>query len=482
MGKPPKIIAIVMNIIVVAICAVAISAFFIKPLFSFSANVTLTPEMMDMVKKQLPEDSGSAGDGEISEREIMEDVLTQIGKDNITVSAGITLQTAEVLSSLSASEEETKTTISSIIENNVNSIIDNFSGSIDKVVESLSKSVVKVSVKSTLKAEIEKQEIKDDNGNTMTVDEVLTDLGLTDEYLDDTTQKLLDAMKDENATTDTIADEAINVVNEVLNKVNENAKAEDAKEAYKNLEIPAELDDAKKQEVKDAVTKILNDYADEDGKVNLDNVIYTLIGQALDKQNNENDNTEEAAADEEILVTMSTESGSSESGESGSSGEKKQYTKEDVKQMLHDRVMENVTDQVLSGITLALKILSGVIIFTFAIWGWLVFKIIVKLIARNPMIKLWPPIWFGNVLFPILYAIPSAIAFLFGNIGSLPANISAQLQSALGESAYSSFISVGSSISLEATSCTFITFIMTIVLFVYSIVYWIVRNKYKRAV
>lgn len=480
MGKPPKIIAFVMNLIVIALCAVAISAYFIQPLFSFSAKITLTPELMDFVKSEVSEDGTiDAEDGEISEDEIIDEVLTQLGKDRISISAGIELKTLDVLSALSASDEDTKQNISQIIESNVNGILDSFSSSIEKVVESLSKSVVKVSVKSTLKAEIEKHEIKNDDGTTMSVDEVLTDLGLTDEYLDSATEQLIESMKAENATPDSIADEAVKVVNQVIETVNKSANGEDAKEAYKNLNLPEKLDEESEQQVRDVVSEILNEYADENGNVNLDNILYTFIGQALDGQNSDG-NTDNEARTEDVYVVTSLSSVQADTD--AATGEtKKQYTKEDVQLLLHDKVMENVTDDLLAVITTVLKVVAGIILFTFVVWAWLVFKIIVKLFCANPMIKLWLPIWFGNVLFPILYALPAAIAFLVSNITSLPASITGYLQSTIGESAYSTFVSIGNSISLTANSCLLITFITTIVLFVYSIIYWIVRNKYKRA-
>ena len=273
-----RLLAYIFNAVIVCFCALTIASYFFAPAMNYGAKVVTTPELTEELKKLLiTEDSSSTEKeaGEISENEVIADVLDQLGKDKVTLTFSIKATTPQLFALL-FNKAETEAAIKRVINANVSTVLDEMSGSIDVVVEDLSKSMLRLSVKSALSDTIN-DFISNEESSDKTVDTVLNDLGLTDEYLDKKSGRIFEAIKADGATVDTVTDATIAVIDEVVNELASSTTGE-----YENLTIE-NLPDSVKETIKSSIKSIIGGFADKNGNINPDSIIYNVLGRALDK-------------------------------------------------------------------------------------------------------------------------------------------------------------------------------------------------------
>lgn len=92
---------------------------------------------------------------------------------------------------------------------------------------------------------------------------------------------------------------------------------------------------------------------------------------------------------------------------------------------------------------LALKIAGGVIAFTMLTWAYLVLKILCKMFAKNPAVKLKLPIWLGWLPFLVLVLLPTSFLRLAEG-GALSSLIPAEALAAMEGISLSFFSAAGS--------------------------------------
>lgn len=457
-----RIAAYVFNAVIICFCALTIASYFFAPAMNYGAKVVTTPELTNELKKVLiTEDSSpdSSETGEISENEVMADVLDQLGKDKVTLTFSIKATTPQLFALL-FNKAETEAAIKRVINANVSTVLGEMSGSIDVVVEDLSKSMLRLSVKSALSDTIN-DFINNEELSDKTVDTVLNDLGLTDEYLDKKSGKIFEAIKADGATVDTVTDAAIKVIDDVVNDLASSTTGE-----YENLSIE-NLPDGVKETIKSSIKSIIGGFADKNGNINVDSIIYNALGRALDKSSTETPaETEETAAVKTELFT---------DGEA-----EKTYTKEDVETLITEKINGFFTESVISAISTSVTLLTLGMALAFALWGWLVVKIVIKLFAENPTIKVWSAIWLGSSPVTSLFITPAVAGLAVSNLASAPAFITNALTKILPANVYNVLTAASKSISVTVNSTTMFTAIITGVFLVFSIFYMIFRKKLKR--
>lgn len=458
-----RLLALIFNAVIVCFCALAIASYFFAPLIDYKAKVTTTPELTAELKKTLvTEDSSSAEKetGEIDENEVIADVLDQLGKDKVTLSVSIKA-TAPQFFALLFNKTETEAAIQRVINANVSTLLDEMSGSIDVVVEELSKSMVKLSVKSALSDTIN-DFIKNEELSDKTVDAVLNELGLTDEYLDGKTSELFDAIKEDNATVDTVTDKTLEIIDDVIGDLASNATGE-----YENLTIESLPPDVK-ETIKSSVKSIIGSFADSDGNIDIDSIIYNALGRALDKPTEETPSGEETAAVKtELYAAGDTE---------------KTYTKEDVEALITEKINGVFNESAIAVLSTMITVIDCEMIFAFALWAWLVVKIVIKLLTKNPTIKVWSAIWLGNSSFITLFLVPTIASLAVSNLASAPSFITNALTKILSANAYNTLIAASKSATVAVASTTLYSAIITGVFLVFSIFYMIFRKKLKKEI
>lgn len=480
-----KTIAYILNAVVVLFCVIAISCYFYSPMLDLKIGVKVTQEVADELKKAMTSEDASAPTqpGEVSENDVINETLDQLVKDEITLKANIAVTTSGLFTAM-FDRAATKTSVRKAITDNVDGMLNTVSASIDKVVESLSKSMVKTSVKSALSDTVS-QYIKDKNLADKTVDAVLTDLGLTDEFIDKKTETLTTALLADGATVDSVTATAMQLIDETVSTLASNATGD-----YADLNIE-ELSPEVKSRIETSVRDVLSKVADEDGNVDINSLVYNFIGRALDDSSKPDTGSSEGekiaavktaiAADAASGTTGGTTGGESGTTGGATSGEEKQYTKEDVEKLLTDRVESLFGEQAIDGVTTALAVGGWVTLLTMLLWLYLIVKIVIKLFAANPMIKLGLPIWLGNFPFATFFVLPFAASVALTKLGT-DSSLSSALASVLPKELVDGIVKAGGAISLSVSSCAAISAILTVVFAAFSIFYMIFRNKLKKQV
>lgn len=456
-----RLLAYIFNAVIVCFCALTIASYFFAPAMNYGAKVVTTPELTEELKKLLiTEDSSSTEKeaGEINENEVIADVLDQLGKDKVTLTFSIKATTPQLFA-LFFNKAETEAAIKRVINANVTTVLDEMSGSIDVVVENLSKSMLRLSVKSALSDTIN-DFISNEESSDKTVDTVLNDLGLTDEYLDKKSGRIFEAIKADGATVDTVTDATIAVIDEVVNDLASSTTGE-----YENLTIE-NLPDSVKETIKSSIKSIIGGFADKNGNINPDSIIYNILGRALDKSSETPTEGGETAAIKTALFA---------------DGEKT-YTKEDVEKLITDKINAFFTGSVISAISTNITLLTLGMALSFALWGWLVIKIVIKLFAENPTIKVWSAIWLGSSPVTSLFITPAVAGLALSNLASAPAFITNALTKILPANVYNVLTAASKSISVTVNSTTMYTAIITAIFIVFSIFYMIFRKKLKREI
>ena len=452
-----RIAAYVFNAIIICFCALTIASYFFAPAMNYGAKVVTTPELTNELKTVLiAEDSSpdSSQTGEINENEVIADVLDQLGKDKVTLTFSIKATTPQLFALL-FNKAETEAAIKRVINANVSTVLDEMSGSIDVVVENLSKSMLRLSVKSALSDTIN-DFISNEELSDKTVDTVLNDLGLTDEYLDEKSGRIFEAIKADGAMVDTVTDATIAVIDEVVNELASSTTGE-----YENLTIE-NLPDSVKETIKTSIKSIIGGFADKNGNINPDSIIYNVLGRALDKSSDITPTEgEETAAIKTALFT---------------DGEKT-YTKEDVEKLITDKINAFFTGSVISAISTNITLLTLGMALSFVLWGWLVIKIVIKLFAENPTIKVWSAIWLGSSPVTSLFITPAVAGLALSNLASAPAFITNALTKILPANVYNVLTAASKSISVTVNSTTMYTAIITAIFIVFSIFYMIFRKN-----
>lgn len=476
-----KTIAYILNAVVVLFCVIAISCYFYSPMLDLKIGVKVTQEVADELKKAMTSEDASAPTqpGEVSENDVINETLDQLVKDEITLKANIAVTTSGLFTAM-FDRAATKTSVRKAITDNVDGMLDTVSASIDKVVESLSKSMVKTSVKSALSDTVS-QYIKDKNLADKTVDAVLTDLGLTDEFIDKKTETLTAALLADGATVDSVTATAMQLIDETVSTLTANATGD-----YADLNIE-ELSPEVKSRIETSVRDVLSKVADEDGNVDINSLVYNFIGRALDDSSKPDTGSGEsekiAAVKTAIAAVAASGTTGGESGSTGgaTSGEEKQYTKEDVEKLLTERVESLFGERAIDGVTTALAVGGWVTLLTMLLWLYLIVKIVIKLFAANPMIKLGLPIWLGNFPFATFFVLPFAASVALTKLGT-NSSLSSALASVLPKELVDGIVKAGGAISLSVSSCAAISAILTVVFAAFSIFYMIFRNKLKKQV
>lgn len=428
------------NAVISLLCILSIAMYFIQPLWKVDISYTLSGETMAGIVSDMMQSSGDSESDDSSSDLNLE-------MDDINIRLSITLRTRDVLTSLSDTPTQG---VQNIIDDNVNALVDQLMGEMDGIIESLLKSVSKTTVSTTIKDQV--QSAMGEDTTTEEVEQVLQNAGITDEYINDQTDALIDAIYAENATVDSVTDTVVDIVDDVFTKLNQ-ADSETFQET---------LSEETKQEIRDSVSEVLSSMADENGNLNVDDMLLETLFGMLNGQtespddntgNGTNDNNEDSgnsapitgdngnvpsiatmqkAANRTVVLmqdsvaddpiedgTIEPDSSVSSDSSISDSTDDEQMTKEEMlaelKTKLSAKIRELLPEDIAAQIADVMKIVSYVLLFTFFTWAYLILKILVKLPRTNNAIKLKLPIWLGCIPFTILYAIPTLLFSLLKN-------------------------------------------------------------------
>lgn len=438
------------NMVICFLCLVSILGYFIMPFWKVEVSYTLTAETMKEMVGDLTEDTDvnyGEGENEVNADDVIDDInFTDIlGEDGLTLALSIRLETADILGSLT---NDPKLVVEKIISDNVEDLVAQLNETIDKV----AKAVVSIGAKTVLKEAL-KEQVKSKLGENATNDEVQAELnamGLDDDYISKQTDKLVDSVYAEGSTTDSVAEETVKIVEEALVKMN----------AHDPDNYAAGLTAEERADLKAEISDVLVEFTDDNGNIDINGFASSLLTEALGESE---DGGDEYGKDEQYpidgmraIAPMSAEEDSEE-------------VAGDLKTALTNSLMDALDDAA-ETIAIILKALSGLILFSFFTWFYLIIKILAKLRMKNNAIKLKLPIWLGSIPFTFLHLLPTVA------IGVLKNNMSSMMGEEAGEAS-----SLMSGLSISFFSCAWLSFVIGVFFFFFAIFYYgKLRKKLKK--
>lgn len=421
------------NILIALLSVAAVAALFFAPLWEIDVKYVMQKEVLEKI---LPEEAKEVD-------------LDEIVGDGIPLSLTVSVQTKDTIRS--AVGKDARQSVTELIENNVDKVVDELAPTFDEIAEKIVRSTAKSTVRDAVNEQV--KNFLQNAGSEATderVSELLNQAGVDEEYINQKTDALLDAIYAENATVDGVSQKAVETVEEVFEKLDKSGVAE-----FQG----AALTEENKEEIKNSIAEALSVIADENGNIDADDLAANLI---LEMLRSSEDESEPAVAAMDF-TTQETDSGSVEEDAT-------EQLKAEVKQM----IMEKLTDETLDGIVLALRIVFGVLCFTAFTWAWLIVKMLFKAFSRNPAIKLKLPIWLGWLPFLALVLLPMGAMLLVKAQPSFLVNL-------LGAEMMESLSTFFASASLSFSSAAWVAFAAAIALIILSIPYGIFRRRLKRA-
>ena len=421
------------NILIALLSVAAVAALFFAPLWEIDVKYVMQKEVLEKI---LPEEAKEVD-------------LDEIVGDGIPLSLTVSVQTKDTIRS--ALGKDARQSVTELIENNVDKVVDELAPTFDEIAEKIVRSTAKSTVRDAVNEQV--KNFLQNAGSEATderVSELLKQAGVDEEYINQKTDALLDAIYAENATVDGVSQKAVETVEEVFEKLDKSGVAE-----FQG----AALTEENKEEIKNSIAEALSVIADENGNIDADDLAANLI---LEMLRSSEDESEPAVAAMDF-TTQETDSGSVEEDAT-------EQLKAEVKQM----IMEKLTDETLDTIVLALRIVFGVLCFTAFTWAWLIVKMLFKAFSRNPAIKLKLPIWLGWFPFLALVLLPMGAMLLVKAQPSFLVNL-------LGAEMMESLSTFFASASLSFSSAAWVAFAAAVALIILSIPYGIFRRRLKRA-
>lgn len=397
------------NIVIAALCIASIVAYFIMPFFRVDISYTLTAATLEEL---LPDTSSNTEEGSTGLLDGL-DFSTLLDED-IKLEVSIELKTKQIMSAMNSNSTQL---VEDILYDNVHKIVDQ----LDPYINDIVKKVVKTVVKDVFKSEL-KEQIKENLSANMTTEDVqkeLDDLGLTDTYIDEKTDQLIETIYKEGSTVDDAVTETVNIVKESLEQMKEANS-----ETYGNAELTPEAEEELKELLADkfAILEKEDGTIDPEAFTN-DFLLGLLQGEGIDP---------------DILNGMGGTGAKTVSPIAAKSdlNAEQSDAKTELKQELTKTLM-NLLGGATDIIATALKYVGFFVWFTIIVWSIPVIMILVKCVSYNNAINLSVPIWLGAIPFIVLYIVPTiALSSVLASVPML-----ASLEVTFATAAVVSFIS-----------------------------------------
>ena len=262
---------VISNIVVSVLCAASVLAFFIMPLWRVDFSLTFTPKLAEAVKSAADSSVKSpagyrrtgAQVNDVS-GELFESVLDRLGSDGTKIEFSQTLTCAEAVSFIGDSSPEHA---ERLIESSADQLVDEVSQIASEVMDV----TVKVIADETIRSQIDKVLTSNGAGTIRDLEKEVPDL---DRRIEAIIERILGAINEENATVQSATDVILESADEVVQILAASEKFADLASEYSHSD---------KEEMRDAVSSVLNRFADGDGKLILKEKIEETLTEYLNE-------------------------------------------------------------------------------------------------------------------------------------------------------------------------------------------------------
>lgn len=431
-----KLIIWICNAVVAVFCVLAIAGYFFAPVWRININVALQADDFKEIVESITKNDSDLKNlfGENA------DFKEILGADSFDISLALSMNGSTLFNSFSG-----EGAIEELIGNNVDTLVDQITGILVKVIPTAAKSVAKNVVKDEINSNVKKHLDSLTENSDVTMEEVkskLENANITDEYIDEKIDELIDSVfEGEGTKKENVTEKAMDIVDEVYGKL----QASDDPD-FKDIEITEEDKEAIRQKIDEALDEI----ADENGEIDAETLLDKLLSGVFGSSDEEG-----KAGIKTLAAEPAPDKGSAQ-------------LKEKLRSMIMDKLGNGT---VRTALVWAMRGICIFMMLTWIPWIYIIVKLIVKLAtgSKDQTVRLKAPIIFGWLPFLILYIIPSiALLFAKGTITKLLVQALPEGLGVLAEGIGISFFSSGWMALLAAGICLGV-----------SIFYIILRKKMK---
>lgn len=515
-----KLVTLVLNIVLAALCCFAVSGYVAGPVWKIEAMVKLNQAMVDKIEELM------SSDATIDSKPYV-DALREMANDDVKLPVTLSLSTKSIYGSIFAKDNSPA---EKLIDEAVDAAFnDKVVAEMEKFKKSATKSVTKVLIKQSFDRLSDNEDFKKEFGNK-TTEQLLQEAGVDDKTIDEKIEIVYSALTS-NKTIDEASDKIVEVVADVYNTVKNSKIGEENADYLEGIDVySGEL----KETVAKTLVYILNvaegksDLTDSNGvtdemlnenldkNFDLSSLIDKYLLQLVNKDWNDaniSDGTEntsekkekqgrsaylaagsmnisfknafsgnafsaDSAPESHESVPSSVESAGSEntSGENAGSesagGENTgdaENTIEEIKASVKQKLKENATDEVKRGVVIAMKAVAVVLFLYMSVWVYLLVKLIVNTVTGKMSTKLKCAVIFGwgPALFLVLFPTIVFKAFTTNNF----------ITQAIFANNIAALESLSEIVTLSFSSGTTFALIATVLVIAISIPYMIFRKK-----
>ncbi|HIZ24965.1 MAG TPA: hypothetical protein H9812_05805 [Candidatus Gallimonas intestinigallinarum] len=410
---------LIFNVLFAIVCAAAIVMYFISPVWRIDLKANISNEMMH----------------ELTGGEI-DDLNEALGEDGTDVSLSIALDSMAVAQCLV--QWDAAAMVDDILDRN----LDSLATQLVAVIEPIAKNTIKTQASSAVKTEI-KNAVKDylsSPENEVTeerVNELLTEAGVTDTYIEEKTDAIIDRLYTNGSSVDGVVDEVMTTVDEVYADLTASNVEE-----FQDIALTEES----RESIRNAVADIVTDYADENGYINPEEIVNQLVIEALQSMSGESSEEEGAGT---AALTAASYALASEAQQPADPSAQQPAGSSDSNEQLKTELKNYLSEQLLEGpaapavflpfVMLGLGILLAISLLS---WVYLLLKILFKTFMKNKYVKVKMPIILGWFLFLFLMLLPNlALTYIPTMLaGVLPAEVLSVFTMLTGTAFFSSAV------------------------------------------
>lgn len=382
----PKKFHFVSTICIAVVCVIAMALYFVFPIWRVSVGFTFNGAMI----------KGMLG-SEFEDYDI--DSSMPEGGIPATMTIDISVPMLAV-----ATFGGGDTMIDSVIDENIDGIAETLTSALGDVTKTIVKAVAVDTIKTEITNQI-KEYLKSSEGDDVDDDEVsqiMSDIGLDEEFVNSKAETIVDAIYQPDATVDSVTDEVISIVQESFDEL-----IASGNERVAGMEFDAETEASVREQVQEA----LKQFANEDGTIDIDakaiEMLFDSFGISSEASVSEADNP---------VSFSSTLDGESTDTETVTETASDDQIREQLSEYMHSIITEDAYIYIYIGV-IALFVLF---LISFACWMYIFIKSLVKLIRGeyDPPVKIKAAI-FGWLPGFLLMLVPSIAFLVIKNIGIL---------------------------------------------------------------
>ena len=375
---------VVMNILIALLCIASIAGYFVAPLLSIRIKVDLSAEDLESM----------AGSASVEGVEV-------VYPDPEPIDVELSFETTDFISPFL--EDDPIEGSKLLIEKK----IDSLSAHISSKMRVLAKDVAEGTIRNTVtQIVIDKthEAIKEalPDAADEEIGSIMEEAQITDEYLSEKTNAVIDAIYKEDSTVDKVGDVAVETVDEVFQKLQSTGREEFSDQS---------MTDETEQQIRDIVSENVGSFANEDGKLNADDIVDIILEEIASAM---------GGSVEQGSPVASLSASDARAAEEDTASEAEQKLAANIANYIRETLDAESNAQIFFYISIGALVLTAISMLA---WLYLLIKIFVKGFTMNPAVKLKAPILFLGWLPALVFFIIPTAAFMavnaLGGIGAL---------------------------------------------------------------